>query len=77
MIAKTVNLLLKFSEAAFDPETVAVQADNRLWGQAQTGAYKNALRIPILHKYETEHLVQFLPPKQINTQIFYLCLLSV
>jgi len=53
MIAKTVNLLLKFPEAAFNPETAAVQANNRLRGQIQTGAYKNALRIPILHKYES------------------------
>ncbi len=67
MIAKTAHLLLKFPEAAFDPETVAIQADDRVRGQSQTGAYKNALGIPTLHKYETEHLVQFLSPKQIDT----------
>ncbi len=69
--------LFKFPKAAFDPETIAVQADDCFRGQSQTGAYKNALRIPILHKYETEHLVQLLSPKQIDTQIFYLRLLSV
>jgi len=57
MIAKTADLLLKFPEAAFNPETIAIQTDNRLRGQTQTGAYQNALRIAILHKYETEHLV--------------------
>ncbi len=47
MITKPANLLLQFPEAAFDPETIAVQADDCLRGQSQTGAYKNALRIPI------------------------------
>ncbi len=39
MVAKTADLLLKFPEAAFDPETIAVQADDCFWAQTRTGAW--------------------------------------
>jgi len=76
-IVQTANLLLQFPEVAFDPETIAVKTDDRLRGQIQADAYQNALGIAILDKDETEHLVQLLSSKQIDTQIFYLRLLSV
>lgn len=62
MAAECPNLLLQFTEGAFNPEPVAVEPDDGQWVQIQAGACQDALDAIHFHQDEAQFLVQLLPP---------------
>ena len=77
MAAECPNLLLQFTEGAFNPEPVAVEPDDGQWVQIQAGACQDALDAIHFHQDEAQFLVQLLPPKKIYAVIAYRFLFAI
>ena len=69
MVAGRPNLLLQFTERAFNPEPVAVEPDDGQRLQRQAGACQDALDAIHLHQHEPQLLVQLLAPQQVDAVI--------